>query len=93
MHKKIKTISKMICTVLLSIVLFSTECFAANDSISPHGLSGFRCLNSTCGGAYLEDDGPGYAHCNKCNNRTWGYRCNVCGRKYNICDQGHYYNL
>lgn len=92
MHKKIKDISKTICTIFLTVFLLSSECFAANDEIAPYGLSGFRCLNSTCGGAYLRDNPPGIKYCNTCNEHTDGYMCPVCGRQYDICGKGHYYD-
>lgn len=87
MQKKMKLVSKIICVSLLTIILFSTECFARD--ISPYGLSGYRCPNSTCGGAYLEELPVVGITCQKCGSVTQVHRCKTCGKEYDICSSGH----
>lgn len=88
MQKKLKPISKIVCAILLSVILFSFKCFA--NEITPFGMSGYRCLNSSCAGAYLWDYPSGSIPCTTCGSGTSAYECITCRTQYNICDNGHY---
>lgn len=90
MQQLFKTIVKYFCSVFLIVLLFSTECLAANP-ISSYDVYGYRCTNSgPCNGARLNYAGPSGTYCSSCKEPTAGYDCPICHKQYNICLQGHY---
>ena len=92
MHQKERIttkLSKAFISILVLTTLFSMQCLAANDS-AVYGLSGFRCTNSTCGGAYLHDNPTATGQCS-CGEALEGYICPVCSTRYDICKNGHYH--
>ena len=91
MGKKLKTVFKVFGVAMLCAVILSSEASAAEKAVTYGSLSNYRCNNSTCGGAYLYDEGYcGTCTVNDCKNDIRSYRCGICNRNYRICTGGHY---
>lgn len=74
--------------VLLAIPPASTVLAGTN----PGDMSGYHCLNSSCG-AYLYYGEGRKVTCYDCDNPSSYYVCKYCYNKYYICTKGHYYGM